>query len=331
MSTYRGTHLTYQQQLDRLKERGLQVADDQAALSHLCQLGYYRLSAYWYPMRKSILVQDADTGSISRKLVDEFEDDATFEGAVELYLFDKKLRLLLMDAVERIEVAMRVDVAYELGRHSAFAQEDASLLDGNFTRREKESNHPDAKDLPSRHDVWLSKLASQVEKSKEDFVAHYRSKYDLPLPIWVVIEVWDFGLLSHFYSGMRYTDQVGLAQRFQIPNPRLAKSWMRTINYVRNIVAHHSRLWNRNMIDMPILPRAGEMGAAGAVLRSLDASRPYATLCVISHLMSTVCPDSGWAGRVAEHLSSFPAGICSKVKIASMGCPDGWETHPFWQ
>lgn len=331
MSTYGGTHLTYQQQLDRLKERGLQVADDQAALSHLCQLGYYRLSAYWYPMRKLLVVEDPSTQTTIRQVGNEFEDDATFEGAVELYLFDKELRLLLMDAIERIEVAMRVDVAYELGRHSAFAQEDVSLLDGNFTRREKESQQPDAQDLPSRHDRWLVKQASQVDKSKEEFVAHYRSKYGLPLPIWVVIEVWDFGMLSHFYSGMRYTDQLGLARRFQIPHPHLAKSWMRTINYVRNIVAHHSRLWNRNMVDMPTLPREGQMGASGAVLRSLDASRPYATLCVISHLMSTVCPDSGWAGRVAEHLSSFPTGICSKVKIASMGCPDGWETHPFWQ
>jgi len=43
--------LTYQQQLDLLKSRGLVVHDDEKALSTLRSISYYRLSAYSLTLR----------------------------------------------------------------------------------------------------------------------------------------------------------------------------------------------------------------------------------------------------------------------------------------
>ncbi|MCE4304310.1 Abi family protein [Xanthomonas hortorum pv. vitians] len=321
MSTYSGVHLTFGQQLQRLKGRGLEVADDDAALQQLQQLGYYRLSAYWYPMRQSGPVQI--DGILGWEVKNEFAAGASFEQAVALYQFDKKLRVLLMEAIERIEVALRVHIAYSLSAHSIFAQEDPSMLDGNFTFRPAATGR-------SKHDDWLLKLSAQVDKSKEEFVSHYKRRYGLPLPIWVVIEVWDFGLLSHFYAGMRYVDQSSLAERFSIPSPDVAKSWLRTVNYVRNIVAHHSRVWNRGMVENPKFRGLDAYGDVGSGLAALDASRPYAAFCVIAYLERKMLPHSDWCVRFSEHLESFPADGCPKIQMKQMGCLPGWREHALW-
>jgi len=114
MSTYNKPYLTFQQQLELLKARGLEVTDDATALSYLSRIGYYRLSAYWYSQRRTSLVQDPSTKKISVHREDDFHPGSRFQHALELYVFDKRLRLLVLDAIERIEVAIRVDIAYQL-------------------------------------------------------------------------------------------------------------------------------------------------------------------------------------------------------------------------
>lgn len=321
MSTYIRPYLTFQQQLEQLLARGLAVKDEAEAIARLRELGYYRLSAYWYPLRKWELRQDAG-GNITRFVFDDFEPGSSFENAVDLYFFDKKLRLLVMEAVEHIEVAVRVDVAHYLGQKDPFAQVKGALLDGNFTNSKGKPTSP--------HQDWLTRLDELTRRSKETFVKHYRDKYGLPLPIWVSIEVWDFGLLSRFYEGMRYPDQADLAQRFGVSSPRLMKAWLRTLNYLRNIVAHHSRLWNRNMIDQPTLPSAGDMPMFDPVIGLLDASRPYAALCILSFLIRQVCPTSDWPHRLADHLEHFPTVKTPKIDLISVGCDPAWRQHPFW-
>lgn len=116
MSTYKKPYLTFKQQLELLKMRGLEVTGDSTALKYLNQLGYYRLSGYWYSFRRLISSKQARP---QRK--DEFMPGAKFHDAVALYVFDKKLKLLVLDAIERIEVSFRVDIAYLLGRKDRFA------------------------------------------------------------------------------------------------------------------------------------------------------------------------------------------------------------------
>ena len=118
MSTYNKPYLTFQQQLELLKSRGLGVTDDAAALSYLGRIGYYRLSAYWYSFRKSALLQDPATKKITVQRLDDFYPGYTFQQALDLYVFDKRLRLLVLDAIDRIEVAIRVDIAKRQTRAS---------------------------------------------------------------------------------------------------------------------------------------------------------------------------------------------------------------------
>lgn len=110
---------SFPDQLQILKSRGLQVDDDEAALRHLARIGYYRLSGYWYPMR----VTDKTASAREKRPVrlDRFVEGSRFEDVVRLYIFDAKLRLLALDALERIELAVRVDVAHLLGKYDPCA------------------------------------------------------------------------------------------------------------------------------------------------------------------------------------------------------------------
>ena len=116
---------SFAEQLELLKSRGMVVTDEAAALRYLERIGYYRLTAYWYPFRVFKLEQDPTTKVLRTVRTDQFVADTQFVDAVELYLFDKKLRLLVLDALERIEIALRVDIAYLLGQRNTFAHLDA--------------------------------------------------------------------------------------------------------------------------------------------------------------------------------------------------------------
>ena len=113
--TYSRPWMKFAEQLALLKSRGMDVGSEQAALSYLERIGYYRLSAYWHPFRVWMMQQHADSGRIASVRTDKFMTGTHFVDAVNLYLFDKKLRLIVLDALERIEVALRVDIAYLLG------------------------------------------------------------------------------------------------------------------------------------------------------------------------------------------------------------------------
>ncbi len=140
-------------------------------------------------------------------MLDSFAEGATFEDAVALYQFDKQLRLLVMDAIEQIEVAARVDIAHHLG---------AGTLLHRRTRRSWTAGSLAGAWRTQPTGDGSEKLTIATARSREEFVIHYRQKYGLPLPIWVSIEVWDFGLLSRFYEGMKFPDREAMAKRFGV-------------------------------------------------------------------------------------------------------------------
>ncbi|GIK75850.1 MAG: abi family protein [Chloroflexota bacterium] len=323
MSTYNKPYLTFQQQLELLKSRGLGVTDDAAALSYLGRIGYYRLSAYWYSFRKSALLQDPATKKITVQRLDDFYPGYTFQQALELYVFDKRLRLLVLDAIERIEVAIRVDIAYQLGQHDQFAHTNGALLHGNFSKKVNPVTGL------TRHQEWLNKYNQVLARSKEDFVRHYKQKYGLPLPIWVSVEIWEFGMLSTFFQGMTVADKTAIAAKYGIPDWQVMETWLRALNFVRNVAAHHSRLWNKNLVDQPKLPKPGDIPEFAPLLGKPDiTSRLYVILCILIFFMRGICPNSSWPQRLREMLDQFPA--LPKQTIADMGFPADWETHAFW-
>ncbi len=313
---------TYAEQLEILESRGLKVTDKPAALSYLERIGFYRLSAYWHPFRVFEIQQDPETKKLESVRTDKFVENTQFPDAVELYLFDKKLRLLVMDALERIEVAIRVDVAYLLGQRDAFAYKDLSQFHPTFATR------IDRFTKNTAHQQWLQKYAGLLQRSKEDFVKHYRQNHGTDLPIWVALEIWDFGALSQLFSMMKVPDQQVIAKKYGITDFKVFSSWLRSLNYLRNLVAHHSRLWNRNIIDQPKLPAKEQIPWCDGFIGKADlVARPFLLLAIANHLLKVICPETEWNQRVKTHLDEFPQIYSDKqVGITDMGTIEGWES-----
>lgn len=318
MQPFSKPYLPVSAQVALLKSRGLAITDDDRATAALERIGYYRLSGYWYPLRAS-----SGTGAAQRVL-DAFRPGAEFGQIVELYVFDKKLRLLALDALERVEVALRTDIALLLGQHSPLAHRDAAFLHGRFTKTLLHGRSV------TGHQVWLDRLDETTARSREDFVVHFRRTYSTPLPIWMAVELWDFGMLSHFLSGMRYQDQATLAAHYGLPRPELLTGWVRSLNFVRNLCAHHSRLWNRPLVDQPTLPRRGEVALLDHIAADQHLQkRFYAAVAILRYLLRDINPTSSWAARLAELVATLPAA--PGISVRHMGFPANWTELPLWQ
>lgn len=325
--TYSKPWLSTGQQLDQLIARGLLVSDRQKALEYLQRIGYYRLSAYWYPLRLRAAFCPLSEQSRKPKkaraatvALDEFRPGACFQQAVELYVFDKQLRLLTLDALERIEIALRVDISHTLGALDPFAYLKPELLHHSFSM-----------DLDARTGVtglhqWQSKHAQLIMRSKEEFVRHNKDRYGLPLAIWVACELWDFGTLSTLYAGMRETEQDAISHKYGIHNGRTFAKWLRSLNYLRNVCAHHSRLWNRNVIDQAPLPPVTEVPWVAPFIQDNHArARCFLLLCMTSHLLRVINPQSSWPERLKRHLHDFPVDEALGLDLQAMGAPVSWE------
>lgn len=314
---YTKPYLTLDQQVALLQGRGMGIQDVPKAKHYLQRLGYYRLSGYWYPFRQSQI----STAGIT--VLDAFRDGTEFRHAVDLYVFDKKLRLLMMDALERIEVAIRVDISSVLGAHDTFAHRKPNLLHGNFTKKN------DPKTGNTYYADWLRRFDDLAVRSKEDFVVHFKNKYSDPLPIWVATELWDYGLLSRFLSGINHNDLSAIAARYNVPRPELLASWIRSMNHVRNICAHHSRLWNRSPSDQPRIPRTGEIPMLDHLVTDKYAQvHMYAVAAVMQYVLRTINPSSQWKQRLKDHFATFPTA--PGINVGQTGFPAGWENLPLW-
>lgn len=327
--------MSYEHQLDKAIKRGLSITDRGKALEYLERIGYYRLSGYWFPFRERSGIccpleprrgRKYKKGQTDRLLFDRFKAGARFEDAVQLYIFDKKLRLLTMDALERIEVALRVDIAHTLGRHNSFAYLDSTHFFAGF------SIELDKSTGLTKHHQWLSKHAGLINRSNEEFIKHNKEKYGLPLPIWVACEVWDFGSLSTLFGGMREVDQDLISKKYGIGNGRVFASWLRSLNYLRNVCAHHSRLWNRNIIDQPKLPPLEEAPLVASFYDNKHAlARPFLLLCIAQHLLGTINPTSSWGFRLRQLLlEEFPNLDHLGLNLVGMGAIEGWHEWSSW-
>lgn len=316
-------HLGIAQQLALIQSRGMAITDSAKAAQYLERIGYYRLSGYWYPFRQSQTVA-GPAGKPVLQALDAFRPGVEFGHAVDLYVFDKKLRLLFLDAIERIEVGVRVSVALLLGGRDAWAHRNPAQLHGNFAKKINYRTNQ------TFHQDWLQRLDESSRRSREDFVEHFRRTYSSELPIWMAIELWDFGLLSTFLSGMQFADRETIAGRYGVPREELLTSWMRSINHVRNICAHHCRLWNRSPSDQAKPPKPGEIALLDHLAgNQLAQKRLYAVAAVMQFLLRTINPSTSWGSRLKQHMASFPAGVPG-IAIGHTGFPKDWETLPLW-
>ena len=330
--SYAKPWMSCEEQLQQLLVRGMLATDSAKALDYLERIGYYRLSGYWYDFRQRsapFCPLDAATGGkpkkvrIDRPILDEFKPGTSFQDAVDLYVFDKKLRLLALDALERIEVALRVDLSHRLGKKDTFAYLKPELFHENF------SSNVDQSTGLTRHHDWLTKHASLIKRSRETFMVHNKAKYGLPVAIWIASEVWDFGCMSMLFAGLRTDDQDAIAQTYGVADGQVFASWLRSLNYLRNVCAHHGRLWNRNVVETPKLPAIGAIPALdGLISNSASHTRSFLLLCICQHLMQAINPSSTWGGRLRDHLKTgFPDLGHVGITLHGMGIDEGWEAR----
>lgn len=306
----------YNEQLALLKERGLQVLDDERALNYIERIGYYRLSGYWYPLRAI----DVDASMMEKYPTrsDLFVEGSRFEDVVKLYIFDKKLRLLALDALERIEMAVRVDVAHTLGRRHPLAHLRSEHLDQWFARSRGDHASP--------HSAWVTNYEKLAMRSKnEPFVKHHAKSYEGQMPIWVAVEIFDFGTLSKLFAGMKGRDKISISKKYGETNGVVFQSWLRSLTYIRNVAAHHSRLWNINVVET-----AKESEICGLHGR-LDSRRPFFYFYLMALLLNTICPNSSWGSRfrtlLLEEFPRLPDGTGS---LYDMGAIQKWDEWDVW-
>lgn len=316
---YTKPYLDVPGQIALLQQRGMTISDPAKAQGYLERLGYYRLSGYWYPFRTSEQVDDGKGGTTTR-VNEQFRAGTEFSHIVDLYVFDKKLRLLVLDAIERIEVCLRVEISLLLGARGPIAHRDAAQLDGKFT-----GAYPGG---ISRHQEWVQRLDDNESRSKEEFVKTFRQKYASELPIWMSIEVWDFGILSNFYAGMKNADRGVISNRYGT-NVLIFETWLRSINYLRNICAHHARLWNCAVVDQPRLPSLRTIPDLDhVILHGTARFRIYAIIAIMQHLLRRINPSSSWGARLASHMATLPR--VDPISIQNAGFPPNWTTEALW-
>jgi abortive infection bacteriophage resistance protein len=285
---------TYAQQVALLQKRGMNIGDVAKAELCLQHINYYRLSAYWLPFQV-----DATTH--------EFKLGTCFDDVLNSYNFDRELRLLVLDSIERIEVSVRSQWAYQVGYlHGSHAHLDCQLFD----RRQWQSN--------------LDTLTKEVNRSKEIFIEHLKNTYieELP-PVWAACEVMSLGLLSRWYSSLKpQQTRKAIAGAYGLSDVVL-NSWLQNLNLVRNICAHHSRLWNRKLTVIPNLPKSRKVRK---LVQFVPNSRKlYNTLVIIIFLMDKIAPSHSWRSRFEKLIAKY------SVSVNAMDFPQNWQQQAIWQ
>ena len=300
--------------VDRLAARGLVIPDSDRARRYLQHIGYYRLSPYTIPFQQG-------------RPDHVFRDGTAFDDVLDLYVFDRALRLLVMDALERVEVAVRAALTdhmsttyenphwYVEGRHFRNSGTHARLLEiVSRSCDDRLRGTPDAED-----DLLVHRSALE----------HYLTTYGSPElpPSWLMVETLTIGQLTSAYRNLSLrADRTAVARSIGV-TAAVLESWMLTYVRVRNICAHHGRLWNVGLGVYPAIPTSTAVSwlEGDRALPERSRKRLYPVLVSLQALLNSVSPRSSWARRLSELLSTRPP-----MNLAGMGVPDGWSDDGFW-
>ncbi len=307
ISQFRKPSLTIPAQMERLATRGMIIANKDEATSFLECVSYYRLRAYWKPFEFER--DDNHSGELA------FREGLDFNTIKKLYIFDRKLRLLLLDGIERIEVATRALwtnlLAEKYGHHGYLEFAHYSKL--------------------SRHVADLNSLKEEYTRSSDVFAEHYRTNYTIPdlPPVWIAAELISFGLLARFINNLKhFADKNEMASYFNIDASVLV-GVLYHLGHVRNICAHHGRIWNRCFIVQFSLPKKRRHPELSRMLNAESKGYLYNTLVMINHFLSFIVLDNEvgyWKENLLELINSH-----SEINLSSMGFPDNWREMNIWQ
>lgn len=293
--------LSVQEQIILLQSRGLIVSDAVSAEQFLGNVSYYRFAAYLLPLQ------------LPPKTHHTYKVGSTFEQAAALYTFDSRLRTIIFDAMELVEIAVRTQIIYQYAlKHGSHWYCNAGLFSD-----------------PYFHASLLRDIEEQCKQSQEVFIRHYRNKYTNPPlpPAWMSIEILSFGQLSKLYKKLHTSqEKKQVARHFSI-HESLFESWIHSITYVRNMCAHHSRLWNRELGVRPKLPaniKNLKFGWPGTAPKYSD--RIYSIIAVLHYLLRTIKPQENLGRKVLDLLREFP-----EIDPTALGVPANGFADSFWQ
>lgn len=287
---------TFANQISILKQRGLLIANEHDAEKWLHKVSYYRMSGYWYPL-------------LADRQDHIFKPGSTFEQAKMLYEFDSQLRCIVLSAIERIEIAVRTQMAYVMSHaHGGYWFSDASL----FTSQ-------------SQHAKTLASIQDEFQRSDEQFVRSFKRKYGNPLPpSWITLEITSFGTMSILYQNLKPGhSKRDVAAAFGVSDTVFA-SWLHTMVYVRNICAHHARLWNRTLGIRPLMPRRPRN--TFIVQPTVGTQRTYFVLAIIRYWLNIIEPANTLPHDLAQLFSAYPG-----VYPGALGFPQDWQQEALWR
>lgn len=295
---YSKPSLTFEEQAELLLSRGLQ-ADKSVLITRLHAVNYYRLSAYLFPFR--------NTSN------DDYRENTTLDQVWSCYTFDRQLRILVMDAIERIEVAVRTQLVYHFTRrHGPFGYLGRSLFP-------KLDDH--------RYKRWIDEMKDETKRSRETFIKHFQEKYGdchSMLPLWMLCEVMSFGKMLTLFNGVVDDIRRTIAREYGVED-KILQSWLGALNVIRNICAHHGRLWNRELGFKPYIPNKQKYPQWHDPFL-IPNKRMFAILTILRYLLKNVAPTSLWGYRFRDLLNRYPT-----ISLAAMGFPLDWETHAMWK
>lgn len=281
-----------------LKSRGMLIKDEQKAESYLMNIGYHRLSAYVFPFYKN------------PKKDFVLKDGTTFEQVLTLYRFDKKLRILLFNEIEKIEVAIRSVLA------NVGCQE---LMDKYWI------TNPEYFANVGKFGQTLAVIDKELAASKEDYIEDFRRNYVEPYPpAWMITEVLSFGNLNYIYSNIASNKLMKQVSAYFGLQPQVFTSWLTVLANLRNMCCHHARVWNRDFMLSPAEPR--RIMRAWIDTSKMDKKKIFYRLCIIRYLLSFVSPNNNLTIKLRDLLLRFPS-----LDLAAMGFPRNWLDEYLWK
>lgn len=297
MTRYTKTYASPTQLVSLLRSRGLAIWDEARAKEYLRHIGYYRFSAYLYPLLTT------------PKENHVFKSGSTFDNALVMYRFDRHLRLLMFNQIEKIEVAVRSSIVNISSRET-----------GNPFWMTDPSCFYDAKQFVKTKQL----IDTELVKSREEFIEHFRNTYSEPYPpAWMLAEILPLGVLTKIYENIK-SNQIRkkIAQEFSLNVP-VFMSWMTIITVTRNNCCHHSRVWNRTFALRALTMRRM---TRPWISTNVNQQKVYFSLCIIKYFLDIISPNNDMTSKLQSLLSDYPT-----IDTNAMGFSMSWEQEALWQ